>query len=164
MHNLCCLKITHYQVLCLQTKLELLYCPIKLWDKYKEEKISNKRNIDNKSTKNNFDYFLSNFCKKNIPKCYFEYFDLTGRVLEKYILPKKLKRFVFHNSILKKYFQKWSRLKSIMGVNMWGSPKSVHFFPKMIQFEINLGVNNRAEGAFTGTAAAPGPEISDFPS
>ena len=78
----------------LLNKKPLLFKSLKFYDLYPSlvsarEKISNIRNIDNKIPKNNFDYFLSNFCKKNIPKCYLEYFDLTERVLKKYMLPKK---------------------------------------------------------------------------
>lgn len=88
-HNLNEIKINFFL-----NKKPLLFKSLKFDDLYPslvlaKEEISNKRNIDNKSTKNNFDYFLSNFCKKNIPKCYLEYFDLTGTVLEKYLLPKK---------------------------------------------------------------------------
>tara|TARA_B110000238_G_scaffold201211_1_gene256254 strand:- start:5517 stop:7289 length:1773 start_codon:yes stop_codon:yes gene_type:complete len=55
------------------------------------KKLSNKRAIDNKVITNNFNDFLFKFCKKNIPKCYLEYFDLTGNALKKFELPKKPK-------------------------------------------------------------------------
>lgn len=53
--------------------------------------ISDKRNIDPKFTKNNFEIFLSKFCLKNIPKCYLEHYKLTVDVLKSHILPKKPK-------------------------------------------------------------------------
>ena len=36
-------------------------------------------------------------------------------------------------------------------------------FSPAARYAVVNTVFNRAEGAFTGTAAAPGPEISDFP-
>jgi len=56
-----------------------------------KEKISEKRYIDETVYKNNFEYILYNLCKKNLPKCYLENFQLTNRILEQYKLPKKPK-------------------------------------------------------------------------
>ena len=56
-----------------------------------KKKISEKRNINKITIKNNFDFILYSLCIKNIPKCYLEYHSLTNVVLEKYILPKKPK-------------------------------------------------------------------------
>ena len=56
-----------------------------------KEKISKKRYMNKTISKNNFEDILYNLCKKNLPKCYLEYFNLTNRTLEQYKLPKKPK-------------------------------------------------------------------------
>ena len=51
--------------------------------------ISKKRNIGKKISKNNFENILYDLCKRNIPKCFMEYFRLTNKILEKNNFPKK---------------------------------------------------------------------------
>jgi putative transferase (TIGR04331 family) len=53
------------------------------------EMISKKRNIGKKISKNNFENILYDLCKRNIPKCFMEYFRLTNKILEKNNFPKK---------------------------------------------------------------------------
>ena len=74
----------------------MLFKSLKFDDLYpnllvEKKKLSNERTEKNKIKKNNFDNFIFEFCKKNIPKTYLEYFDLTNKVLKKYKLPKKPK-------------------------------------------------------------------------